>query len=115
MGEMQPLVYGTSHPPAAPPWLVLGALPLVAGAITLFALWHNAVEEPFGIFHIMDAAVQVGGPVMAATAWFAWFWIAVRCHQFAWFVLLPVACWAVLNLWVAQWLLVSYFYEPWNG
>ena len=87
-------------------------LPVVAFLALSIASGHAAGEEPFMVFSITDALMEVGAPLLVAVIWAAWFLLAMK--RLAWHTLLVVACWALANIWVAQWIVVMYFREPWR-
>jgi len=92
----------------------LVGFPLAAALITLVVMFHSALHEPYGVFSIGDAVVQVGGPFAAIVPWPLWFWLAWIKRRLPWPVLVPVACWATLNVLVALSFVVSYFHDPWT-
>ena len=96
-------------------WTAL-LLPIAATGFLFFIAASNAVEEPYGFFNWSDALLQVGGLGCVILMWLAWLgvWaVLVRRTSRLW-LMLPVAFWALLNIWGAYTLGVSYFYEPWN-
>jgi hypothetical protein len=111
---VQPLDYYSPSTPAEGTGVALVVLPVAAGAVTLGFVGHHFSEEPFGVFAVEDAIVQVGGPVLVLGLWAAWFWLAARRRRPPFPVFGGVLCWAALNLWIAYVFLTGYFDEPWN-
>jgi hypothetical protein len=112
---MQMLDYNSGGQTRTRADIALVALPLAAGMVTLVVAGHNLWEEPFGVFTISDAIIQVGGPLVVLGLWAAWGVLAVRRRRRPRFPgIAAVLCWAALNLWIAQVFLVAYFHEPWN-
>jgi hypothetical protein len=110
---MHPLDYqtrprGTSSKPIA-----LFVLPVAATAITFVSVLHNASQEPFGDFHIYDAAIQVGSPFVALVLWGYWCLRAVP-KRLSITVVLPLLAWAAVLLALSFLLAIAYFSEPWN-
>jgi hypothetical protein len=94
--------------------VALITLPSIALVITLISLFHAAYEEPFMVFTIRDAVIEIGAPLLVLCCWVAWFWLALWKRRLTWIVL-PITLWAILNLWLALWLLFAYFHEGWNS
>jgi hypothetical protein len=97
----------------ASPWPLI-VLPIVALVNLFIAFGHAVGEEPFMVFTVRDALIEVGAPLLVVVIWAAWFLLAMKRHRLAWHALLVVACWAMANIWVAQWIVVTYFREPWR-
>lgn len=92
---------------------LLLAPPAVGFLVTVAAVLHNMVEEPFGQYSVHEAMLQVGQAVVAALAWIAW--CVIAWHERigrAWAI--PTLACAGLHLWLATGLAVGYFSEPWN-
>ncbi len=108
---MEQLEYETAR--AKPAGTILRGIPCFMFVLTLFVIFHNGMEEPFGILSFEDIIIQVGGTSAIIIGWIVWFLIAAR-NKTAIPTVLLIACWAASNVWIAQWLLIGFFNEPWN-
>ena len=94
--------------------VALIVLPIAATAVAFAVAGHNVYEEPFGLFDMGDALVQVGGPVLVFGLWIAWAVVAVRRRRPRLPGLALLLGWAVVTSLIALVFLVAYFHEPWN-
>jgi uncharacterized membrane protein (DUF485 family) len=89
-------------------------LPILAIVLLLLSFVSAMGDEPFMAFSLHDAVTQLALPTAVLAIWIAWFMAAIPRFRAAWLPLVPVACWAAANLWLAGWIARSYFHEPWN-
>ena len=75
---MQPLDYQTRVTVCGSRSGALFVLPAAGAAVTLVAAGHSILEEPFGLFDVTDALIQVGSPVIAVGLWVVWLAVARR-------------------------------------
>jgi len=81
----------------------------------LLILFHSAGEEPFMVFSLRDAAIQVGGSLVVLAAWIAWFLLALTRRRMDPLLLIAIACLGALHLLFTGMMLFSYFQDLWGG
>lgn len=111
---MRNLSYAAPLNTTARPGVLLVLLPIAAIALTLLTLVHNMLEEPFGVFRLGDASLQVCVPLCVLVAWFVWLCMAWRQRSLSLISLVTVTCWGAISAGIAFLIMVSYFKEPWN-
>jgi hypothetical protein len=111
---MAPLDYASPPDDRRPSAAPLIALPFAALAVTVIVVGHNLWAEPFPVFSIVDALIQVGGPVGVLALWIVWSVIARRQRRPRRVDLVVTLAWAALNLWAAGIFATAYFDELWN-
>jgi hypothetical protein len=90
---------------------LLLCLPVFALSVGLAMIMHELWTEPRAVFHFVDAAIQVGGLLVAIASALTWIWQIIRTRRPIALLLLPILA---LGLFCAVGTTSDYFKSPWT-